>query len=364
MLCGIIRSLKTHLVAQDIRDANKIVYIISKLMLICPYTIKSDLKFVVTKFDALIIILQISLFSWLTYDMFCNRNEFVSSEDVLKCLIHNIEICGVYSLYFYCFAYMHFYRNDVTQLLKYSLKSSKIMKQIGLIIDYTPHMRRNLYLFIFLIGINCCSSTIFISMRQNTDSLKVLVFISMLYYYFIVIYYCSDSFFYDIQVHFDYLCCKLDTFYTFKSVIKNIDHQHGGKRLVSDLEQIKKFKNIVKLYSILVTRCGNVNTVFYILLLLLIYITFFGVVSTIYYLASLIIDQKDIKTLFHTIIVAINWNTVNLAMMMCSYSTFTSIRNKVFIQVLIFITIHCNIFPETYCSVFRTYTYHLRSRDL
>lgn len=145
--------LQLYLIANDIRDAMKLAYIFSKVLLLCPYTFKNDCMFVIKKIDILFIILQISVLSWLNYDLCFNAKVYLKTKTGIDKFISFIQIFEFYIIYLHSMTYMHVYRKRVSKLLIDAIKYSDIMRKIGFTIDYKYNLKRSMFLITYLLAI-------------------------------------------------------------------------------------------------------------------------------------------------------------------------------------------------------------------
>lgn len=297
-------------------DATKILYTISKLMLICSYTITNDLKFEVTKFDTLIIILQISVFSGLSYEMYLIGSEFLLNESAVDMIIDAIYFLGVYALNFSCLTHMHLYRNNIINLLKNSLQCEKMMQIIGLKINYKYHIIRNLCLFIVLIGIVSVSGTLNVLYLHVELPGFIIIYICLSHIWFSGLYCCLNSLLHDTQVRFSHIHNKLQAIY----VSKFVDKDYGTENNI-----LQNLKNVIKIYVKIVSQCKKVNTISHFPFLLVSFTTFFLITDSMYYLLYCAITLTTRAEIIKIILHVINMNLFNFG----TYRTINSIQNKV-----------------------------------
>lgn len=313
MLCKNYRyRFQTYLTSKDIRDVHKILYILSKLFLICPYTIHNDYVFVVTKIDILIIILQTTLFCSLSYALFNGFPYFFLHNDTkIDLLTDTVQIFGIYLVYFSSFAHMHYYRKQITKLLINATKYNALTKKIVWEIDYKQQIQRTLLLIIYLMTIELTSAIFSIILQRNIVPAYLIIYFYLGHCYYNVIYCYSNLFFYDVQKHFDHLQTNLK----FLSISPNIN--------------IATLKITLDVYRKIVTQCEKINYTFYFPLLLEMSNTFFCIIATIFNITFLIIERKELEIIIFTIFLAINWNMPNLSKILLFFGTMKSILNKV-----------------------------------
>lgn len=324
MLCKSYRyRFQRYLTSKDIRDIHKILYILCKILLICPYTINNDFMFVVSKIDIIIIILQITSFCPLSYIFFSGLS-FLSSRNnsTTADLFTDIIQLSVMSLaYFSSFTQMHYYRKRITELLINVTKCNALIKKIGWEIDYRPQLQKSLLFFIYLMIINLISNIFNISL-PGTGPVPLVLYFFVGNCYYNILFCCVNIFLQNVQTRLDHLHTNLQLFSTFRNGnIVNCSEKQ--------IDMANNLKIILDVYSKIVAECEKINYIFYFPLLLEMSNSFFCITATIFHITFIILGKDEFITIVFTVFIVINWNLANFSKKIILFKTIKFIHSKV-----------------------------------
>lgn len=150
--------MKKIVIGNNIYSAVKTVYIISKIFLVCPFTLQKKLTFVITKVDIVIIVLQICYFLKFNYDNFFMFFLFQHSGTTFDFGLDAIEFIITYCATVLDLTNFYIHRKTISIFLQNINALTNQMSTLNFKIMYDKYVIKNLAFLLYCIILNIAST--------------------------------------------------------------------------------------------------------------------------------------------------------------------------------------------------------------